>query len=363
MAVAGSVWKAFWKERKGREPANADSQPLVLDCSAFLNWNEEELYLVEEWAIIFRSLVATLKIQPALDDSLEANAVKILNFVDPEDNDHAAEYLDSLGGPSDESLTNFVQFMVVLISSPSQTIPAAALDMLNCLILWCSPKSLLALVQADLIPQLIITLNPISLSFTKTEYIHQTVIYLIHNSFLFATPFGLLRLEIKDVNKQQAVCETVLQQVLVPSEKYICHLCVNRLSIVDGELCEKFLSLLTRLLQICPYYQPTMDCILHMPVVLTIPSCLTFVEHDRSIGSFLLSMIDIQQKCNIARGQVRQIWKTVHRMLRMKGMEEVIEQKLRNDKNESYGGWIVGDSIEWNNQQGTNLPQLELKET
>ncbi|KAK2944280.1 hypothetical protein BLNAU_20776 [Blattamonas nauphoetae] len=49
------------------------------------------------------------------------------------------------------------------------------------------------------------------------------------------------------------------------------------------------------------------------------------------------------------------MWKIVSRMLRMEGMENVIEAKLENDK-DMYGRSIVDKSIEWNNLLGMNLP-------
>ncbi|KAK2955190.1 hypothetical protein BLNAU_9919 [Blattamonas nauphoetae] len=233
------------------------------------------------------------------------------------------------------------------------------MEMLASLILWCSAKLRLALVKADLIPHLIVTLHPLSLSFADAVDIHINVMKIIWNSLWLATPFGLNELEVKDGHEQQAVRETVFKQVLVPSETYICHLCANRFSIVDGKQSFRFLALLARLLEICPNYQPTMNFILHMPVVLTTPSCLTFFENDRSIFWFLDGMVDIQRKWNETMGEVRQTSKEVHRMLRMEGMDDAIEEKLRTEKKESFGRQIVGDSIELNNMLGMNLSEQE----
>ncbi|KAK2941480.1 hypothetical protein BLNAU_23597 [Blattamonas nauphoetae] len=77
-----------------------------------------------------------------------------------------------------------------------------------------STKTLLALVKADMIPQLVITLNPLSLPFDEAVDIHTCLMSNIKPSFWLSTPNGLARLEIKDHNGQQAVHETVLKQVL-----------------------------------------------------------------------------------------------------------------------------------------------------
>ncbi|KAK2954145.1 hypothetical protein BLNAU_10962 [Blattamonas nauphoetae] len=204
-----------------------------MDCSPFLNWDEEGFDSEQDRAVVFLSLVSTLKSQPALDVSLEAKAVKLLNYMEPYGSDAADAFLRSLASSTDESLTNYIQSIVVLLSSASQTITTAAIEMVKCCILNCSIKIRILLVKADVIPQLIIILNPHSLSFTEAVDIHSSLISSITSSFLLATPEGLEKHGIEDGYERQAVRETVLKQVITPSAEYIWHLCANRYSIVD----------------------------------------------------------------------------------------------------------------------------------
>ncbi|KAK2953084.1 hypothetical protein BLNAU_12073 [Blattamonas nauphoetae] len=274
---------------------------------------EEKLESEKEKAVIFRSLVAKVKLQPALDSSLEAKAVK------------------------------FLQSVKILYN----------------LFAHCSPEILVALIKADLIPQLVSSLNPLSQSFAEDADIHLNVMKIIQTSLWYATPGGLTYLELKDGNEQQAVHETILKQVLIPSEKYIWHLCANRFSIVDGGQSETFLEILAQLLQISPYYQPTMEIVLHMPVILTIPSCLSFFKDDYSKWYFVRTMNRAQLEWMAESRDVQQMGKKVHRMLRMEGFEDAMEKKLQNDRNEYYGRCIVEYSIDWNHLQGINLPEPE----
>ncbi|KAK2942370.1 hypothetical protein BLNAU_22713 [Blattamonas nauphoetae] len=342
-----------------RSSVSSPQLSLSTDSSAFLNWDEEELESNRERVILFRSLVATMKLQPALDDSLKRKAVEILVCIDHQSLFSADIFLTNFGHITDESLTKFVQSMVVLISSPNQSIITAAMKMLNSLMVNCLERIRLALVKADIIPQLINTLNPLTLSFAEGVDIHINLIKSITNALWLATPDGLASLEIEDHDGQQAVHETVLKQVLSPLEKYIWRLCMNRYSIIDSEQSENFLELLAQLLRICPYYQPTMEFVLHMPVFLTIPSCLTFFEKDSSIYWFLYAMINSQRKWNEEGGEVRHMRKNVLRMLRMKGIEDVMEEKLKNDRHSNFWGDIVDKTIEWNNLQGMNLSKQE----
>ncbi|KAK2942381.1 hypothetical protein BLNAU_22724 [Blattamonas nauphoetae] len=344
-------------------PARADlssSQlPSSTDFSPFLNWNEEEFLTESEKAVIFRSLVAIVKLQTAVDDSLEVKAVKLLKSLDAEGEDSADAFLTSHGHTTEESLKIFIQSIVVLISSTNQTITTAAMEMLDSLIWNCSTRIRLALIKADLIPQLVVSLNPLSLSFAEAVDIHTALLSSTLSSLWLATPDCLASLGIEDNDDHPAVHETVFQQVLTPSEQYIWHLYVNRFSIIDGDLSWNFLNLFAFLLLISPFYQPTMDLVVHMPVVLTIPSCLTFFEFYNSIYWFLSYIVAAQRYWNKTRGAVRQMWKNMLRMLRMEGFEDVMEDRLQNDRNERFGEWIFISSIEWNNLLGMNLPEQE----
>ncbi|KAK2958126.1 hypothetical protein BLNAU_6830 [Blattamonas nauphoetae] len=225
--------------------------PVSMDSSPFLNWDDAEEPRSElEHAVVFRSLVATLKMHHALDESFETKAVAFLEYVDPQDSESADDFLHSLGRTSGNSSPDFVQSIGVIISSTSQAIIGTTMKMLITLFGSLSVTSLLALIQADLITQIIDTLNPLSFSFVEAEDIHVYLLKILDYSLILATPYYLTRLGIEDDRKQQAVHETILKRVFVPSEKYMWHLCVNNFSIVDGDLSFQFRNLLTRILEI-----------------------------------------------------------------------------------------------------------------
>ncbi|KAK2944940.1 hypothetical protein BLNAU_20116 [Blattamonas nauphoetae] len=95
------------------------------------------------------------------------------------------------------------------------------MEMLRTLLLICS------LVASDLMPRLVIILDRLSLSFDEAEDIHPSLIPTIVDSLRFAAPPGLTCGTIEGENERQAVRETMFKQVLIPSEKYLCHLSVN----------------------------------------------------------------------------------------------------------------------------------------
>ncbi|KAK2960954.1 hypothetical protein BLNAU_4041 [Blattamonas nauphoetae] len=116
------------------------------------------------------------------------------------------------------------------------------MEILETLFNCCSTQVNLLLITADLIPQLITSLNPQCLSFEEAVDIHSSLMRSLRFSILLPNVVGPPEFEIEDDNEQQHAYETVLKHVIVPSE-----------------------NLLAPLLRICPYYQPTMEFVLHTP--------------------------------------------------------------------------------------------------
>ncbi|KAK2941477.1 hypothetical protein BLNAU_23624 [Blattamonas nauphoetae] len=255
------------------------------DCSPFLNWDGETFPSEHKQGVLFQSLVATIKSQPALNDSLEAKAVQFLESMTQICRWSPTAFLSDLWLTTDEDLTDFVQSIVVLISSPSQVLTTTAMKMVGKVIITSSAQVRLAFVKAGLIPQIVITHNPLSISFTKAVDIHIHLLNIIRFNLSLSTPFSLNQFGMNCDYEQKTVHETVLKQVLIPSKH--------------------------------------------------------------------------QQKWNDQSGKEPQQWNKVLGMLRKEGIEDVIEEKLRNDTKIVIGQYIVSRSIEWNNQLGMNLPEEE----
>ncbi|KAK2958001.1 hypothetical protein BLNAU_6927 [Blattamonas nauphoetae] len=79
------------------------------------------------------------------------------------------------------------------------------MKMLNNLLTNCSSNVRLALVSADLIPQLINTLHPQSLSFVEAVGIHVHLMTRITNSLRLTTPDGFACLKIEDYVEEQSM--------------------------------------------------------------------------------------------------------------------------------------------------------------
>ncbi|KAK2959932.1 hypothetical protein BLNAU_5129 [Blattamonas nauphoetae] len=158
----------------------------------------------------------------------------------------------------------------------------------------------------------------------------------------------------EDRDKQQALRETVLKQVLSPSQTYICHLCAKYHSIVDEDHSDAFTTLLSRIIQLYSHCQQTMEDGLVLRAFVALPSCLTFFESDVSIDSFLDELVDSKEQQNEQGGDVCESETTILRSLRMEGIDDVIEEKLINDRSTDNAENIVVNSIKWSNMLGMN---------
>ncbi|KAK2954261.1 hypothetical protein BLNAU_10760 [Blattamonas nauphoetae] len=155
------------------------------DCSPFLKWRESKRESESEKAVVFRSLVATVKLQPALDGNLERKAVRFLKYVGSLTHNSTDAFLGKFASFAGGSLTDFTQSIVN-----------------------CSAAVQLTLIKADLIPQVINSLTPQSVSFAEGVDIHNSLMNIIQDSLCLATPDGRPQLKLKDENEQQGVQET-----------------------------------------------------------------------------------------------------------------------------------------------------------
>ncbi|KAK2956510.1 hypothetical protein BLNAU_8564 [Blattamonas nauphoetae] len=204
------------------------------------------------------------------------------------------------------------------------------MEMLNHLFCRCTPQFRLKLIEAQLIPQIIISLKPQSPVVRETVLINASLLHIIASSLDLATQEGLTLLKIEPNHGLQTVFQTVHSQVLVPSKSYIHHLYQRRFSITDTDLLSNFLNLISRLLQISPYYQRTMDFVLNMPIILTIPSCLTFFDDDADMMFRFEFIDDTRCKWNKQAESIRRSETILIRSLRMEGFDDVSEQRLLN---------------------------------
>ncbi|KAK2952712.1 hypothetical protein BLNAU_12361 [Blattamonas nauphoetae] len=150
--------------------------------SRFLDWDGQPIKKPNDQSKMFTSLVSMLKEGQSLDDSLVEKIILFLKQMSHSLDADSKVILCLLPSTSAESMHSFLTTITVFLSSSKHTIIAAFLEMLNSLLNRCSSQMHLALVKADLIPRLITTLNPQSLSFAEAVEIHSGLMSSRHGS-------------------------------------------------------------------------------------------------------------------------------------------------------------------------------------
>ncbi|KAK2943245.1 hypothetical protein BLNAU_21817 [Blattamonas nauphoetae] len=258
-----------------------------------------------------------------------------------------------------ESAKEFVTSMVVLTSSANQIPVPETLDLLIDLIMSSSSNVHLSLINLNLVPQLLSSLNPQSLSFEDAPDVVLFVASLLSQLLQISSPHSLIKLEIENNWDRSALHDTTLAHLLVPSEGFIRHVCLNRPSFEEKEISLIFMSLLMQILHISPYHPPTMDFIQTLPIVLSIPSMLTSCPSDQSKFYCLTDLLAEQTECIKRDGSNRRSNTIVARFLANEGFSDVLEQMMMADEEGDSGSYIVACSISLSCMFGINPATLD----
>ncbi|KAK2950690.1 hypothetical protein BLNAU_14361 [Blattamonas nauphoetae] len=328
--------------------------------SAFLDWDGQQIDSVSDRSTIYCSLVQMVKNEPALDPSLEDKAVSFLEQIKLDSANDVDSFISGIVPSSlPESSRDFIESIVELISGHSKPVLNAAMTFVRDLAFRSSNNTILKLVKDGLIPQIISSLDLFSLPFTCAEEVHSSLLGILYNSIQKSTNHSLETLQLHDANEQQELRETVHNQVLLPSEAYLRHICANHYSIKHHTQLYYYMILLPQLLDVSPYYEPTLVFVLNLPVCLTLTSTMTVVDFDEAIWCSLFVHTITQHARMNASGEALERHHILLRSLKMEGIEDIIEQRLKNDIGGDNGQEIATTDIKWNNMLGMNVKKLE----
>ncbi|KAK2961991.1 hypothetical protein BLNAU_3047 [Blattamonas nauphoetae] len=247
-----------------------------------------------------------------------------------------------------EAFQTFVTTINILLSTDNITIVETTLYTINHLVPMCSRNVQFGLLNADLVPQLISSLQPLTRSFKYPQNIHSDLLSIIGRFLWLATPSNDAYAEIDDHTEQQAVHETLLKHVLLPSKDYIRQICHTRTVFIDHVFWPDFMTCVAQIILICPFYQPTMDYVLDLPLIFTMITSNDFNDSDESRACFLGEIADAQEEWDKHDKEIRRMGTIINRSLRMEGSEDQIEQMLQSVRSQPREGYIVSYSTKLN---------------
>ncbi|KAK2955024.1 hypothetical protein BLNAU_9955 [Blattamonas nauphoetae] len=329
---------------------------------SFLDWNGIPFMSTPTQSSVYRSLVQMVTDNHHFDDDLTNKAVLFLYEFRNAREEPGDSFFDLDKYASHETVKDFVHSVGMLLSAPNQRIVEATMEFLHRMIIIRSKHFLLKLVKADLIPHLLASLNPVSLSFEYAEDVHIHLVSIIGLALLLLHPNDSKQIDVINATDKHNLQETILARVLLPPASYIRHLCANRHLFINGNRSVHLLNFLTRLISLCPYSTPSMRILQSLPVFFTIPSTSAELDMDRALCWILDALVDAQRDWNNDSGDVRKSGRTACRSLVLEGFEDTLERSIQFGSTEDTRKQLTKHSIVLSNMMGMNAQEGEYSD-
>ncbi|KAK2960138.1 hypothetical protein BLNAU_5021 [Blattamonas nauphoetae] len=312
----------------------------------------------EDKSTIYQSLVALVKAEYPFDDALQDRAVQILKNLTPMAYEpvYSAKLVTNLVPSSAGSPSGFVESILTLLSSPHSRVVVAALSFLHQTTLRSSNSIRYRLVESDLISHMLVILHPHTLSISGNETMLNKLVWNIILSLRLATRYYVGKLNITTALETHNHHEMIFQKVILPSSQFLTSLISNR-NMLNGELCDSFMKLLTTHLHIGPFHLPTLEFVLASTILMAFSSCLSFIEDDHDIWSILIKIDGLLYDWKNEGPEVAQSGKQILQALFSEGFEDIVEQMLKHEKSGDNGSRLVEASHSISKLLGSNVPK------
>ncbi|KAK2959570.1 putative Casein kinase II subunit beta [Blattamonas nauphoetae] len=132
--------------------------------------------------------------------------------------------------------------------------------------------------QEYLITKVLAAVQPHTLPISGNETMINFLIDLIITVLYLADKSSLSYSGITEAVDICHFCEIVFAKVVLPSSHFFSFLIFNR-NVITGDFFATFMTLLNSLIQIAPFYRPTLEFILASPIVMGFSSCLSYIDN------------------------------------------------------------------------------------
>ncbi|KAK2963670.1 hypothetical protein BLNAU_1235 [Blattamonas nauphoetae] len=311
--------------------------------SAFLDWLPTDFDSLKEASPAFQSLVLMFRDEYSIDDTIVLKVTMFLQSITPgttESFDCDEFFTELIPSPSNP-VESLLDALYILLSSNHQPIIQSTLKVLSRLILFSSSPYQLNLIQANVVNQLLLILQPCSLEFSEHILIHADFIRILTYASQTSTPSRIRQLKTNYAVTNENVPEIVLNHVLLPAKDYLVHLISHRFSLMDTVQSELLPVLISLLLFVSPYHLPTFDYTFSLSLPLVHQCVLDLVQYD---GVFFKLWFDISfniPKWKEKRAEIKINGQIMIRSLVSEGLDDKTEQSLIHDIYGSYDDEIV----------------------
>ncbi|KAK2953284.1 hypothetical protein BLNAU_11747 [Blattamonas nauphoetae] len=308
--------------------------------------------------------VALVTEEYQFNDALKFKAQSFLSHLGPRWNDDKAadKIVAELVSTSPGSSAAFFDSVLVLLSSPHSMVAESAFTFLNSVLLSCSSAIRLLFVEVDFITNMFAIIQPHTLPIARNVGRIHSLIGLIKNSIKIASPLHLEKLgvtdEVNTFNHREIIC----QKAVIPSGQFVTFLISNRY-LLDKWLFHQFMELLCTLVDISPYHRPTLEFVLASPIVMAIPSRLSFYEDTRPVYDTLPLINNSFRLWGRREAEAVPSSKRMIQALVSEGFEDMLDQVMMFNESASFGDDIIEESQIFSHFLGSNISQSGIRES
>ncbi|KAK2942584.1 hypothetical protein BLNAU_22501 [Blattamonas nauphoetae] len=331
------------------------------EYSPFLKWNPTDPLTVDSAGRVFISLGSMVRDGYVFDGELVNKASKFLSsrkqlFKREKDFDC---FLRAIGKESSNAIPTLVDSMTVLLFSSHHSIFKGTLTFIHTCLNWCPLSTRLAIVSSSLIPRIPSSPHCRALSLVEDNCILNDLIEIVHTIVRLSTA-GYLHCLSTDVGLDpQSVRDVVLHEVLMPMEPSLVQISRNHHFLSWNDEWSSTMGLMTHILKLSPFHQPTLDFVCSSRIPIVIQSLLSQNEHERN-NQFVIGLmsnnIDEWKKDG---GETWCRGRILLQTQEQEGFFEGIEQILFHDKISGGGKCVRFYSFNLLNKLGLNSPRPE----
>ncbi|KAK2950203.1 hypothetical protein BLNAU_14889 [Blattamonas nauphoetae] len=335
--------RVFPKSSGTRYPRRSVNNPTIdPKRELFTNFDPKSELSFEDKSRIYCSLLSLVKAEHPFDDVLQDKAGRFLKSLEPKwhDSQIAAKLVTDLVPSSAGSASGFVTSIVTLLSSPYSRVVEAAMSFMYKTTKASSPTIRTRLMESDLITNVFTSIQPPTLPISGNETLISILIKITNYLAILALPPSLGELAITTASDAFNHREMIFQKVALPSSQFVTFLISNRY-LLNEDLFDSFMSLLTTLLGFSPYHHPTLEFVITSPIAMGFSSSLSSIETDNRLHDTLETINNSLRSWKNESPEVVQSGKRVMQALFSEGFEDTLEQKLMNDKRVLYGLRLV----------------------
>ncbi|KAK2952675.1 hypothetical protein BLNAU_12324 [Blattamonas nauphoetae] len=333
----------------------------VSDSTPFLNWDDSQQNSIPCDSPIFMSLVSMIHNGYNMLHELVEKAKKLLSRMmeHEEKQSNKIPQTSQSAQSTERTMDVFFNSLAILLSSPSTDMNGRALNLISKWLESIPPSRRLSLLDANLIPHIVNTLQPHTVPLADNDTFHYSFLSIITSSTIHGLSKEPTNPNTFDTNTNQTVHDTILRKVVFPSEEYFNNLCHNRFSCQTKVFSESTVTVIHNIFTMCACHPPTLRWMQSSCFPLLWTSFLDNHEKENSLQFTIWCMVNTCQRWKKDEEEVRKRGNEVIRVLNEEGQENDVEQKLMTN-GERYQGTVVRRfSFELSTLLGLNLPQLE----